>query len=78
MLFRSGTEVAKIDPSTNEVIEYLEVGRGPQALLVHNNEILFLERIIPMIGIPHIMVQQKSEQKLLKRLMDLVPLVEDP
>jgi len=34
-----GTEVAKIDPSTNEVIEYIEVGRGPQALLVHNNEI---------------------------------------
>ena len=38
-----GTEVAKIDPSTNEVIEYLEVGRGPQALLVHNNEI-FISR----------------------------------
>jgi len=38
-----GTEVAKIDPSTNEVIEYIEVGRGPQALLVHNNEI-FISR----------------------------------
>ena len=38
-----GTEVAKIDPITNEVIEYLEVGRGPQALLVHNNEI-FISR----------------------------------
>ena len=34
-----GTKVAKIDPGTNQV-EYLEVGRGPQALLVHNNEIL--------------------------------------
>ena len=33
-----GTKVAKIDPGTNQV-EYLEVGRGPQALLVHNNEI---------------------------------------
>ena len=38
-----GTKVAKIDPSTNEVIEYLEVGRGPQALLIHNNEI-FISR----------------------------------
>ena len=38
-----GTEVAKIDPSTNEVIEYLEVGRGPQVLLAHNNEI-FISR----------------------------------
>ena len=38
-----GTEVAKIDTSTNEVIEYLEVGRGPQALLAHNNEI-FISR----------------------------------
>jgi hypothetical protein len=37
-----GTEVAKIDPGTNQV-EYLEVGRGPQALLVHNNEI-FISR----------------------------------
>jgi hypothetical protein len=33
-----GTKVAKIDPGTNQV-EYLEVGRGPQELLVHNNEI---------------------------------------
>lgn len=39
-----GTEVAKIDPSINEVIEYLEVGRGPQALLAHNNEI-FISRM---------------------------------
>ena len=38
-----GTKVAKIDPSTNEVIEYLEVGRGPQVLLAHNNEI-FISR----------------------------------
>ena len=38
-----GTKVAKIDPGTNQVIEYLEVGRGPQALLVHNNEI-FISR----------------------------------
>ena len=37
-----GTKVAKIDPGTNQV-EYLEVGRGPQALLVHNNEI-FISR----------------------------------
>ena len=36
--------MAKIDPSTNEVIEYLEVGRGPQALLAHNNEI-FISRM---------------------------------
>jgi len=38
-----GTKVAQIDPSINEVIEYIEVGRGPQALLVHNNEI-FISR----------------------------------
>ena len=37
-----GTEVAKIDPGTNQV-EYLEVGRGPQTLLAHNNEI-FISR----------------------------------
>jgi len=38
-----GTKVAQIDPNTNLLIDYIEVGRGPQALLVHNNEI-FISR----------------------------------
>ena len=39
-----GTKVLKIDPIFNTIIEDFEVGRGPQELLVHNNEI-FISRI---------------------------------
>ena len=38
-----GTEVAKIDPGTNEVIEYIDVGKGPTQLTEFNNSI-FISR----------------------------------
>ena len=38
-----GTEVAKIDPVTNEVIEYIDVGKGPTQLTEFNNSI-FISR----------------------------------
>jgi len=38
-----GTKVAKIDPGTNEVIKYIEVGRGPTQLTEFNNSI-FISR----------------------------------
>jgi len=34
-----GTKVAQIDPNTNLLIDYIEVGRGPQTLLVHDDDI---------------------------------------
>ena len=37
--FNYGTKVAKIDPISNEIIEYIEVRRGPQNLISYNNTI---------------------------------------
>ena len=39
----NGSSVVKIDPSSNQIIETFEVGRGPQHLIINNN-ILWVSR----------------------------------
>ena len=46
-----GTKVAQIDPGTNEVIEYLEVGKGPTQLTELNNSIFISRTFYEIEGI---------------------------
>ena len=46
----NGTNVVKIDPLTNQITKTYEVGKGPQHLIIHNDNLLFPGHIIVKIG----------------------------
>ena len=46
----NGTNVVKIDPLTNQITKTYEVGKGPQHLIIHNDNLFISGHIIVKIG----------------------------